>query len=397
MTRFDFQTMKEAVPLAVADIPDWDQLCEWIPRLVPLADCMQDEIHHGEKDVATHTCMVVRELVSDPEWLMLDDEARFRLFWAAVMHDIGKPATTDTVDGRIVSPRHSRAGAFITREVFRDIEVPFSLREEICSIITAHQLPFHLYDRPDADRKAIELSLVLRPTELFMHARADARGRICADKADILLRVDLSETIFDTLGILNQPFAFENDESRVAYFMSDDRNPFYGAHEAYLSHITIMSGLPGSGKDTWIKANRPGVPVVSMDSLREELDVSPEGNQGTVIQAAMELARVHLRAKRDFVWNTTNITKDMRGKILQLVHDYHDHCKPRITIAYLEPAPKTLLSQNAARSAAVRPSEIAKLARKLDPPKPWEAHEIVSVTPGLPSWDAPFQNGAGRR
>jgi hypothetical protein len=34
----------------------------------------------------------------------------------------------------------------------------------------------------------------------------------------------------------------------------------------------------------------------------------------------------------------------------------------------------------------VPPAVIDRLVRKLDPPRPWEAHEIIRVTPGLPAW-----------
>ncbi|NTF17037.1 AAA family ATPase [Agrobacterium rubi] len=387
MKKPTFQTLAENVPVTQEDIPSWEQLCEWLPVLLPLAECEQDEIHHAEGDVATHTRMVISELVGDPEWQQLDDHARFRLFWASVLHDVGKPDTSKKVDGRWTSPNHSRVGSSIARRVLRDIGIPFETREQICSIIAAHQTPFHLYGKEDRERRAIALSLSLIPRELIMHARADARGRICADPDDLQMRLDLAEMEFANLGCLDRPFPFGNDESRVAYFMSEGRNPFYEAHEAYECDITVMSGLPGSGKDTWIAANRPGVPVVSLDTIREELDVTAGDNQGGVEQAAKERVKEHLRTRSDFVFNTTNITLNMRGKILNLIRDYNRVCKARVTIVYIEPNPKTLLSQNGGRSQSVPPAVIERLVRKLDPPRPWEAHEIVSITPGLPTWD----------
>lgn len=382
-----FDTLAGSVPITNADIPSWEQLCDWMPVLSPLEHCEQDTIHHAEGDVATHTRMVVSELVGDPKWLDLDDHARFRLFWAAVLHDVGKPDTTKLVEGRWTSPNHSRVGSSIARRVLRDIGIPFETREQICSIIAAHQTPFHLYGKEDKERRAIALSLSLNPSELIMHARADARGRICADPDDLQMRLDLAELEFANLGCLDRPFPFGNDESKVAYFMSEGRNPFYEAHEAYDCNITVMSGLPGSGKDTWIAANRPGVPVVSLDMIREELDVTALDNQGGVEQAAKERVKEFLRTRTDFVFNTTNITLNMRGKILNLIRDYNRVCKAKVTLVYIEPAPKTLLSQNGGRSASVPPAVIDRLVRKLDPPRPWEAHEVVAVTPGLPRWE----------
>ena len=223
-----------------------------------------------------------------------------------------------------------------------------------------------------------------------MRARtpSDALGRHCENKEDLLTRVELAGLLFEDLGCLDGPFVFANDESRVAYFSIEGRNPHYEAHEEFDCEVTVMSGLPGSGKDTWIARHRPGIPVVSLDAIRQELDVTALGNQGQVEQASKERVKELLRTRRSFVFNTTNITADMRGKILKLVRDYNRVCRARITMVYLEPPPSTLLAQNGERDASVPPAVIERLVRKLDPPKPWEAHEAIFVTKGIPEWHA---------
>ena len=47
-----------------------------------------------------------------------------------------------------------------------------------------------------------------------------------------------------------------------------------------------MSGLPGAGKDNWVRNNLPDWPVISLDAVREELDVDPTDAQGQVINRA---------------------------------------------------------------------------------------------------------------
>jgi putative nucleotidyltransferase with HDIG domain len=356
---------------------EWDDLCALFDCLVPLASCMQEPKHHGEGDVATHTKMVVSELLSDPAFAELSADEQFLMFWTAVFHDVGKPARTKVEDGVITSRGHSRAGAMIARSEMMAAGMPFEAREHMCALIAAHQVPFWLYEQDEREsrKKAIRLSLELDTRLLVMHARADARGRVCHDPEDIKLRVELSREVFEDLGVYGTSWRFANEESKVAYFIRDDRDPSYEAFETPTCTVTVMSGLPGSGKDTWIAGNMPGTPVVSMDDIRATMKVSATDDQGTVVQKAYEDARVHLRARRDFVWNTTNITFDMRSRVVRLLRDYG----ARIRMVYLETSPETLMKQNGERKAAVPVEAIMELARKLDPPKEWEAHQVVRV------------------
>ncbi|MEM1345012.1 MAG: AAA family ATPase [Pseudomonadota bacterium] len=351
----------------------WPSIWGLWPELAALDGCPQDPVHHGEGDVGTHTRMVVEALVAEPDWRALPEPPRGWLFWAAVLHDIGKPACTRTEEGRLTSRGHSRAGAAIARRLLWHAGAPFAWREALCGVIAAHQLPFWLIERPGPARLAIETSWRCAPDLLCLHARADAKGRHCRDRDTILDDVVLAAATFEEAGCLTAPFRFANDESRVAFFEREDCDPFYAAHEALRCTVTVMSGLPGAGKDTWIARHRPDLPVVSLDALRAEADTAATDNQGRIVQAAQERAREHLRAGRDFVWNATNITRQTRAKVLRLLRDYG----ARLEIVYLEPSADRLFSQNAAREAAVPADVIARLAAKLEPPEEWEAHRII--------------------
>ncbi len=356
---------------------DWDAIWSLWPELTMLDDCPQDPLYHGEGDVGTHTRMVVEALVADPDWQALSDADRRVLFWSAVLHDVGKPATTrHEEDGRITSRGHSRVGAHITRELLWRANVPFAWREQICGLIAAHQLPFWLIERPDPQRLAIETSWRCRPDLLCLHAKADALGRICADQQAALENVALAQAVFEEAGCFREPFPFANDESRVAYFELPDRDQHYAAFEDHRCTVTVMSALPGTGKDTWIARNRADQPVVSLDLLRGELGVNAPDNQGRVIQAAYARAKEYLRAGRDFTWNATNVTRQTRGKLLRLLRDYN----ARIELVYLEAGPDRIYQQNGQRADAVPEAVIDHLLRKLEPPDRTEAHLVTIIT-----------------
>ena len=79
-----------------------------LPEMVPLYDCPQDPEWHPEGDVWTHTLMVIdkaRRLNAD-----LGRAPLAIVMLGAVCHDLGKPATTAVIDGRIKSPGHEAAG-----------------------------------------------------------------------------------------------------------------------------------------------------------------------------------------------------------------------------------------------------------------------------------------------
>ncbi|WP_170328694.1 AAA family ATPase [Ruegeria arenilitoris] len=370
------QQLLSLVPTGPLWRVDWGAIWDLWPELAALDDCPQDPVHHAEGDVGTHTRMVVEALVADETWRLLSPDAQSCLFWAAFLHDIGKPyVTRHEEDGRISSRGHSRVGASVARQLLWHAGTPFAWREGLCGIISQHQLPFWLIERDDPQRLAIETSWRCRPDLLCLHARADALGRTCEDQQSILDSVELAVATFEEAGCLNRPFPFANDESRVSYFDLPDRDPHFAAHEEFRCKVTVMSGLPGVGKDTWIGNNRPDQPVVSLDLIRQELGVSATDNQGQVIQAAHERARTYLRAGRGFVWNATNVTRQNRSRILRLLRDYN----ARIEIVYLEVDPEQLSQQNRNRPDAVPDAVIDHLAKKLEPPEAWEAHRVTIV------------------
>lgn len=359
--------------------PDWriDWAAIWAlwPELPALDACPQDPIHHAEGDAGLHTRMVVEALVEAPAWRELATEDRTALFWAAVLHDVGKPACTRTEAGRITSRGHSRAGALIARQLLWAAASPFLWRETICGIIATHQSPFWLIEREDPTRMAIETSWRCRPGLLHIHARADATGRICADQQAILDNVALSEVAFDEAGCLDRAYPFANDESRMAYFERPGRAPDHAAILDHRCRVTVLSGLPGAGKDTWLGAHEPDLPVISLDAIRAELGVAPTANQGRVVQAAQELAREHLRAGRDFAWNATNTTRQMRQRVIRLLRDYDAW----VHIVYLEPSPDILHRRNRDRTDFVPDAVIQRLAATVEPPGWDEAHQISHV------------------
>jgi predicted kinase len=174
------------------------------------------------------------------------------------------------------------------------------------------------------------------------------------------------------MGCLETPWPFASDHSRFEWFRKPGRDPAYAAHDDTGMVVVLMSGLPAAGKDSWIAANAPDLPVVSLDAIRGEFGVAPSDGQGKVIAAARERAREHLRAKKSFVWNATNLSRRIRAGLIDLFADYN----ARVRIVYLEVPPAEQQRRNAARCDPVPDSAIGRMLNSWEPPKINEAHQV---------------------
>ncbi|MGD9162968.1 MAG: AAA family ATPase, partial [Desulfobacteraceae bacterium] len=119
------------------------------------------------------------------------------------------------------------------------------------------------------------------------------------------------------------------------------------------------------------------LPILSLDDIRREHHISPTDKKGNgkVIQLGKEKAKEYLRQKQSFIFNATNLSRDVRNKWTSLFHDY----KARITIIYLEVPYNQLLAQNQNRDFSVPHHVIGKLIKKWEIPGFEEAHEVDFV------------------
>jgi predicted kinase len=365
-----------ALPFLCPNAPNWcvdwnalDAEHDWIRAM---RGCVQDPTFHAEGDVWTHVRMVCEALANPSEWRSRPKQEREIVFAAALLHDQAKPSCTREESGRITSRGHSTRGAIDARRILWEMGADFVAREQVCALIRYHQSPFHLVSREDSQRQAFLISQTARCDLLGLLAKADILGRRCADQKQLLERVELFEEYCREQSCFDGPRNFPSSHSRFEYFRAYNRDPNYPAHEDFRCNVTIMSGLPGSGKDTWIRQYLHELPVVSLDAVREELGEASTGNQGKVIQNAREKAREFLRQRQDFVWNATNLSREIRGQLVDLFTDYH----ARVRITYIEAEMLALQSQNKNRVAVVPPSAIAEMMRRWEVPVPIEADQV---------------------
>lgn len=366
----------ELVPSPDASRIDWPAITAAFDWFRALEACPQDPIYHAEGNVLVHTRLVAEALVADRDWRSARRAEQTSLFWGALLHDVAKPETTRHEDGgRISSPGHSRRGQIVARRILWRLGVPYRQREEICHLVTHHQSPLFLMNRNRPERRIHLISQQTRCDLLAVLALADANGRDCPDRSRLTDNIALFHEQAREEGCLNRPRAFANDHSRFLYFRKEDRAPDYAAHDDWRGPATVLCGLPASGKDSWIARHGGDAEVVSLDDLRNALDLAPGSASGELFSAARERARTSLRAGQPLIWNATNLGRDRRAQIIDLFADY----KMRVRIVYLETSEPELAERNAARERPVPGRAIERMLDHWEPPDRSECHELEIV------------------
>ncbi len=151
------------------------------PELAALVGCPQEPEWHPEGDVWVHTLLVIdqaRARIDD-----LDYPRQVAVMLGAVCHDLGKPATTAFIDGRIRSLEHEERGVPPATALLDRLNVHslhgFDVRREVLGIVANHLKPgmFEKGQPPAGDGAFRRLAQKVDLELLARVAKADCEGR----------------------------------------------------------------------------------------------------------------------------------------------------------------------------------------------------------------------------
>ena len=179
MEKLLLQARRPSIGLALAlDLGVVDRL--W-PELKALVGCPQEPEWHPEGDVWVHTLMVV-----DQARARIDDLDRGRavaMMLGALCHDLGKPATTAVIDGRIRSPGHEEGGVAPATRLLDRLNVHtidgYDVRHAVLGLVAHHLKPsaFRKAATPVGDGAFRRLAQKVDLELLARFAKADCHGR----------------------------------------------------------------------------------------------------------------------------------------------------------------------------------------------------------------------------
>ena len=112
--------------------------------------------------------------------------------------------------------------------------------------------------------------------------------------------------------------------------------------------------------------------MVSLDAIRAAQGARYQDRkaQGTVVQTAYEQAKSYAAAQQSFIWNSTNLTRAIRFKLIATLSVYN----PKFTIVYVECSEQEFWSR---RQAIIPRKKLQKMWEGIEMPASYEAHQIV--------------------
>jgi tRNA nucleotidyltransferase (CCA-adding enzyme) len=151
------------------------------PEIQSLIGVPQDPEWHPEGDVFIHTQLAIdraRELIDD-----LGYARQVTVMLATLAHDFGKPATTETIDGRWRSRGHEEAGVPPAESFLNTLNVHtidgYQVRNQVIALVREHLKPGEFYKKRDevGDGAFRRLARRCEPDLLYRVAKADSLGR----------------------------------------------------------------------------------------------------------------------------------------------------------------------------------------------------------------------------
>src|SRR6266545_1757853 len=160
---------------------------QFLPELPGMRMAIDE--HHQHKDVYEHTLTVVRNAIR-----LEDDGPDFVLRMAALMHDVGKPATKrNEPGGRVSFHHHEVVGARMTRQRMKALRFPKETIEQVSQLVFLH-LRFHGYGTGEWTDSAVR--------RYVTDAGEERIARIQAEEDLARVRPDLDgNAIMELLGI----------------------------------------------------------------------------------------------------------------------------------------------------------------------------------------------------
>jgi len=359
-----------------------------LPRIVvdQMKQTQQNANYHAEGNVFNHTQLVLQEyaaLITHTELSEADKEV---LYWAAVLHDLGKIKVTRWTGKRWSASGHERAGVPMARNILlQQPQINTRQRRKILDLVRWHHLPLRLglKHAPLSAYHPIAIQTDIRLLGLF--SMMDLRGRKCINMEQIqALILHFNEEVIPFMQ--NYWGTFENLQARFHQAHPEIQNYIWQslqvndferilhllntktekAPRKSVCHIPI--GLPGSGIRDYLETNLADLPTYAVDLQNTADKLLPDERLTAFISGNID-------KQRSMILSGYNVDTAWRQQLV----DYMRSFSIKIQYLFFERSLPFLLKQNQLSGDEGAQTHLRKQYELFDWPHPWEAHELVSL------------------
>lgn len=344
----------------------------------------QNPRYHAEGNVLNHTLLVLSEFYEIAGLGILNEADKEVLYWAALLHDIGKPLVThwDGIAWRAAG--HERAGVPIARNILMQQDISPRQMQRILDLVKWHHLPLRmgLKKAPLSAYENIAFQTDLRLLGLF--SQMDLRGRICENASEIQdliyhFNEEIIPSIVDMWGTyeaIQTKFQTRSPltKNKIWFALQEARNEEIfsllsqeDSHLEPLSTCYISIGVPKSGKSDYFR-KRHGV----YPTFFEENRFSYEGELSDGLKKFLDQ---HLSSGESVVVDGCHLNVPKRQQIADYIRRY----QTSLQYIYFQRSLSEVLMENNQSPYPIHPSRIKCAYSQLICPHPWEAHRMEIV------------------
>jgi predicted kinase len=359
----------------------------------------QNPRYHREGSVLAHTQYVVRQCIEMQSRFELDDDERQILYWAAVLHDIGKTVATVWQDNRWRSPGHEKAGVpFALDILLQHPEISANNRRRILDLVRWHGFPlkFSQWQQSLDELKLLGTRTDLRLLAIF--GLFDFYGRDCDDRVEVLARmhyfqetsVPQAEFEFGKFNTLQETFESWNLRHKNAVWnavkMKDVRllEKLVQAKQTDTQQTrgqkaTLVIGPPLAGKSTWIAQEYPDQFTIHLGE--HGIDDTLANNaylQGRKMVEIKHLLRVYLNRHQHLIIETRPIQEMIRRQLAEILRDM----PVEVNYDVVETGLEELKQRNAESGVEMAEQTLTNAYHSVELIHPWEAHQTRYIHGG---------------
>ena len=345
----------------------------------------QNPKYHAEGNVLNHTLLVLGEFYELAGLGILNESEKEVLYWAALLHDIGKPSVTHWDGFTWRAKGHEAAGIPIARNILmQQSHISPSQRHRILDLVKWHHLPLQM-GLKQASFSAYENVAFRTDIRLLgLFAFMDLQGRICENASQIQdllyhFNEEIVPQILQTWGSYGEIQAqfhaccplIKNQIWSALQAQQNDRIFSLLSTGRLLStprcKCLISVGAPRSGKSQFIQQAYRGLPT-----FNESNSQTPEGE---LSQGLKDFLSAHLSNGQTIVVDGCHLDVNKRHKIADFVRRFDTE----IQYLYFERSLSEILEMNSHSILPLDSTFLKEAYAKLLRPHPWEAHGMELV------------------